>query len=280
MNIQIFMCCHNRFDIIPPLCVPVQCGSALNPALEGAVFDNFGDNISRKNREYCELTAHYYAYKNVKADYYGFCHYRRFFCFDESIKKPYIVRKKLSEKDAGLLGTERKITALVKEYEIIAPKSENMGLSAYEHYITSKRHNREDLDLFIAILKEKYSFLSEPVNRYLAGKKQYFCNMFIMKKELFFEYCEILFDALEEFDKQKKQGENFTADRTDGYLGELFTGIFLSYKAECGVRVKEISRIDTECGVFKRVMYYCLPPESGGRFWGKRVVKRVLLVKN
>ena len=41
--------------------------------------DDEGDNISNKNKTYCELTAQYWAWKNMEADYYGFFHYRRYF---------------------------------------------------------------------------------------------------------------------------------------------------------------------------------------------------------
>ena len=43
--------------------------------------DNTGDHISNRNRFYCELTTQYWAWKNMDADYYGFCHYRRYFSF-------------------------------------------------------------------------------------------------------------------------------------------------------------------------------------------------------
>ena len=50
---------------------------------EGVYQDNQGDNISSLNKSYCELTTQYWAWKNMQADYYGFCHYRRFFSFSE-----------------------------------------------------------------------------------------------------------------------------------------------------------------------------------------------------
>lgn len=43
--------------------------------------DNEGDNISGKNPDYCELTAQYWAWKNIDCDYYGFFHYRRYLTF-------------------------------------------------------------------------------------------------------------------------------------------------------------------------------------------------------
>ena len=47
----------------------------------GFHLDNEEENISSKNKSYCELTTQYWAWKNVDADYYGFCLYRRFFSF-------------------------------------------------------------------------------------------------------------------------------------------------------------------------------------------------------
>ena len=52
---------------------------------QGFFLDNQGDNISARNKSYCELTTQYWAWKNQEADYYGFCHYRRIFNFNSSL---------------------------------------------------------------------------------------------------------------------------------------------------------------------------------------------------
>lgn len=272
-EINIFMCCHKGYELIPPLCRPVQCGASLNPPVKGAVPDNTGDNISEKNREYCELTAHYFAWKNLKADYYGFCHYRRLFCGDERVKKPYLALKALPK--SRLLGDESFWKKLIPQYDIIIPRAEDMGLSCREHYCTAKYHYAEDLELFLRILGEKAPELSETAESYLGQNRQYFCNMFIMSREYFFRYCEMLFPTLEEFDRRKNLHGDFQSDRTDGYLGELFTGIYTTYCKGQGARIKELPRLDICCSRKKRLSCALLPPESRRRFIAKKLVKKI-----
>ncbi len=66
-----------------PLYVNVRCGAVYdnrNPEAYGHIpGDNTGDNISEKKYKYSELTVQYWAWKNQEADYYGLCHYRRYF---------------------------------------------------------------------------------------------------------------------------------------------------------------------------------------------------------
>ena len=71
----------NDFLVRNPLFVNMIAGAdyQTKPIPEEMTPDNTGDNISLKNRSYCELTTQYWAWKNAEADYYGFCHYRRFF---------------------------------------------------------------------------------------------------------------------------------------------------------------------------------------------------------
>lgn len=274
-EIKIFMCCHKGFGIVPPLCEPIQCGSAVNSKINNVVYDDSGENISLKNREYCELTAHYFAWKNIAADYYGFCHYRRFLCLKKG-KRPYYAKGNLSENDKNIfLGNEENWRKLAERYEIIAPRSENMGIAAREHYCTSKYHYCEDLELFIEILYKKYPEFARFSEQYLSQNSQYFCNMFIMDRDHFFEYCGILFDVLKEFDSRKTLHGDFQSDRTDGYLGEIFTGIYITYCHENGAKIKELPRLDTNCSLKKRVGCALLPPESKRRFWAKGVADKI-----
>ena len=79
-DINLFVCCHNESEVpAHPLLIPIQVGTALaERRFAGYAHDDEGENISRKNRAYCELTAQYWAWKNCQAEYVGFFHYRRY----------------------------------------------------------------------------------------------------------------------------------------------------------------------------------------------------------
>ena len=57
----------------------LQVGASLSEADFVYQKDNAGNNISKKNKTFCELTGLYWAWKNLNADYVGLVHYRRYF---------------------------------------------------------------------------------------------------------------------------------------------------------------------------------------------------------
>ena len=60
--------------------VPVRCGAVYDKNQNSPYLgDNIGGNVSEKRFPYSELTVQYWAWKNTTADYYGLCHYRRYF---------------------------------------------------------------------------------------------------------------------------------------------------------------------------------------------------------
>ena len=71
---------HKKFDIPQGAdgFSVLQVGAANNGEL-GYLRDDSGENISKMNPYFCELTGMYWLWKNVKEDYVGICHYRRYF---------------------------------------------------------------------------------------------------------------------------------------------------------------------------------------------------------
>lgn len=209
------------------------------PVKPGFRLDNEGENISSKNKSYCELTTQYWAWKNVDADYYGFCHYRRFFSFNKNeikesswggIERDYLDDATIEE----LHFNEEEMRADIENYDFIITRgitaSTMRAENIYDHYNNAAELHIEDLDLFMDIIEEKYPYLTPYAKKLIYGKVFYPCNMFIMKKDLFQEYSSILFDILEEFENRSDMS-NYSREgyRTPGHLGERMAGIFYLY---------------------------------------------------
>jgi hypothetical protein len=97
MEIRIIVAAHKPYPMPEEqLYLPVQAGAGCHARL-AFTGDDSGDNISARNGLYCELTALYWAWKNLHADAIGLCHYRRY--FQEPGKKRILTENTL----AGLL---------------------------------------------------------------------------------------------------------------------------------------------------------------------------------
>ena len=87
-DIKLLVAMHKAYRLPEnALYYPIQVGGIHIPGMEKALRDNTGENISDKNKSYCELTALYWGWKNLPADYLGLVHYRRYFA-----KKAWAVR--------------------------------------------------------------------------------------------------------------------------------------------------------------------------------------------
>lgn len=252
-DIKLFASCHKGGVYFPdnPLLYPIQVGAKGKCHLPGILHDDEGDNISEKNPYYCELTAQYWAWKNVQTDYYGFMHYRRYFSFaDGHFSTNYFGDVCMDVNDEATLAkmsfNEASIRAKVEPYDFVAPEPGSFvdGQSMYEQYEDSWQHRKEDLDCVIEIIHERYPQFDEVAKRYLASKSGYFCNMFIMKRELFLGYCEWLFDILAEHERRRDFSDYDVASyRVSGYLAERLCGIYLTWLQEQGYSWTTLQRV-------------------------------------
>ena len=280
-DIKLFVCCHQPFNVPNhPLLVPVQVGAALaDTHFAGFEHDDGGENISRKNRSYCELTAQYWAWKNADADFYGFFHYRRYLYPDAGAKLPYRIEGAPDGAVLERLDFDR-LEQLIPQYDIIAPKGENMFVPVREHYADAPFHHKKDLDLIVEILGECHPEMTDAVQAYLSGSVCYFGNIYIMSKEQFHRYCEWLFPVLEEFDRRVNvDGYSPQELRVDGYLAERLFGIWLTRIRQAeDPAVLELPRVHFEpdeavCRK-KRLINALLPPGSVRRSLVKKIKGR------
>ena len=81
--------------------------------------------------------------------------------------------------------------------------------------------------------------------RYMRSGFAYFCNMFVMKKEIFNKYCEWLFDILEKHEKAYPCEDYNTREyRVSGFLAERLCGIYISWlKKNKNLKIKQVQRI-------------------------------------
>ena len=108
--------------------------------------------------------------------------------------------------------------------------------------------------LAIKILKEKYPAFAQTADSYMQSENAHECNMFIMKKEIYKDYCAWLFDILFETEKRiDSTWYSVEEYRVMGYLAERLCGIYyewLKTSRESGGRIAEnpVQRDSAESG--------------------------------
>lgn len=273
-KIKLFVCCHKK-SYVPehPLLAPIQVGTALSQErFKGFLHDDEGDNISEKNREYCELTAHYWAWKNIDADYYGFFHYRRFLYPRCNERVPYTYTGNLTSSGLNSFGFDR-FGETIAENDMIVPMAENMHQSVMQHYGNASYHNIGDIKTVQNIVSEMYPDYSDALREYLGSRYHYFGNIFIMRREVFQDYCQWLFSILARYDEAKPSYTGQEA-RVDGYLAERLLGAYY-IKNRKALKTLELPRLfieeDEKELRTKKMQNFLLPPGTKRRAFVKAV---------
>lgn len=248
-KIHIYVSLHKDFYVADnKFFKPIQVGSALaEKRIEGVLHDDEGDNISEKNKSFCELTAQYWAWKNdFDADYYGFFHYRRYLSFNPVQLEHYnnIVEFEYCDDEAvqKLMLNEKIMENLISQYDAVYPKENFLeGGTVYEHWV--QHLVKSDLDLLMTIIMEKYPDFYEYAVEVMNSNVSVHCNMFIMKKEIFNAYSKWLFDILFEHEKRANYS-NYTTEqlRTVGHLAERLCAIYCKYLEANGAKICYLQR--------------------------------------
>lgn len=254
-KVKIVIATHKEYKMPESdLYLPVQVGAALKEPI-GYQKDNEGENISEKNPYYCELTALYWAWKNLDSEYVGLAHYRRHFSNGKKEKDVYLnILDKASAEN------------LVAQNDIILPKKRKYYIeNLYSHY--SHTLHIEPLDETGKILSEKYP---EYVPEFELLKKRtsaHMFNMLIMKKSYLNNYCEWLFDILFELEKRcdPKTYDSFHA-RYPGRVSELLLDVYIRKN---NLSYKEIPVMSTEPVNWVKKGSSFLLAKFGGKKYGK-----------
>ena len=243
-SVRVFVTTHQSSIAIPddPIFQPVQVGPALKDPGARAhwmLHDDDGEDISDKNPSYCEMTVQYWAWKNVDAEWYGFCHYRRYFnfagaTFDEN-DWGEVEGGRLDDEAMARYGLDRaSVERCLEGCDILYTEVKDVAQfpdhnrSMREHYANATHLFVKDLDLLVDVIGDVAPDYAEDTATYLAGSRSAFCNMYLMRHDVFHAYCAWVFPIMGEFERRCDMTRySDQALRTTGHLAERLFNIYL-----------------------------------------------------
>lgn len=168
---------------------PIVVGKALNNVVLDEslkpIYDDQGDNISYLNREFCELTALYWLWKNSDDDLIGISHYRRY--FKSKVESGGF--KELS------IYNHNDLSCVNIDIDIIIPRKISLGrLSLIQQYYCS--HYIKDIVLVRNCINKLFPDYVVSFDKVMKQNTLHPYNMMIAKREIYNEYCEWLFTIL------------------------------------------------------------------------------------
>lgn len=196
---------------------PINGGSSLKGKynLDYLHFDDVGDNISKHNHALNEMTSIYWFWKNYDMqhlDYVGFNHYRRF--FNPNNFEDY------------------------KSYDAIVANRLQFRADLETQYFLS--HNKNDLNKLVGILSTFFNN-GKLFAKYMLTKSLYApCNMFVMRKHLFDQYCIFMFPILFRLLDYVKLSEDKYQHRAIAFLSERLTSFWFKQLSKTA-KIKEIN---------------------------------------
>lgn len=222
-KVEILVACHKPDTVYrDDVYTPIHVGRAISKytaEMNDFIGDNTGDNISEKNASYCELTAQYWAWKNIHdVEYIGLCHYRRYF-------KKLITNENVGKELAGY--------DMIVASHILMPKNIKSWLCGS---LTS-----EDVYILYQVLIKRNPEAKDVIDEFFAKKNSiYPCNMFLCSKSLFDEFAKWQFGILQEVELNVIPSGYTRLKRLYGYLAEALLNLYILLK---GLKVKEMSLV-------------------------------------
>lgn len=190
--------------------------------------DSIEDNISNKNKNYCELTGLYWMWKNSKIDeneIIGLCHYRRYFL------------KNMFKVGRGNYLNHKEIENIMKNYDIILPKKRTYKIKNIDNFQNAPK--TEDLEKTREVIEKLYPEYLDSFDQSMNSNKIYLYNMFVTKKSIMDNYCKWLFDILFELESKIDLSEyNEYEARIYGFISERLLNVWLM-KNKDTLKIKE-----------------------------------------
>lgn len=225
-DIRILIATHKQYEFpYENYYLPIQVGKEISLSHLEIQGDNIGNHISEKNKTFCELTALYWAWKNLdNYDYIGLVHYRRYF---SGIGLQLKGRK---------IASDFELLSDLKECDIIVGEKRNYYIeSVYTHY--KNAHYIKDLDLARQIIEKDFPDYMVAFETVMTGSKLHLFNMFVMSQSHFEQYCEWLFDIL--FKLENEIDISYYNDYQKRVFGFLAERLFNVWLVKNNLKIKE-----------------------------------------
>ncbi len=230
---------------------PMQVGAAIAKTNLFIDRDDIGENISKKNKNYCELTAHYNVWRrDLEVDYIGLMHYRRVFSnkfplmekildiFKLITNRIFYIYPGFACLNTSRVNKIKDLEDVCKEFyaflnkecfDIILPVKKKYQFYSLEHEYCIN-HCRSHFDLFNKLVIESFPEMKSSVDKVCQEKEAYSYNMFVMKKEIFDDYSSKLFSVLKKIeDVVDISYLNDYQKRIFGFLSERFLNYYIDY---------------------------------------------------
>lgn len=231
-DVKIVVAGHKPYWMpVDPVYVPVQAGAAGKESIPGFLRDDAGEAISEKNPNYCELTALYWAWKNLDCGWLGLAHYRRHFA-----------TKRGGDKQSRVAAGDD-LVAVLETSPVVLPKQREYFIETnWSQYVHA--HHECDLVTTREILEETHPEYLEKFNEVMNRTHGHRFNMFIMRRDIADDWCEWLFGVLAELERRLDISEYSPNDaRVFGFVAERLLDVWV----ECnGIEYAEMPVVNLE----------------------------------
>jgi hypothetical protein len=209
---------------------PIQAGAANTDIRIADFTDNRGENISKKNVNYSELTVLYWVWKNKlcnigspegeKGQYYGLSQYRRMLEFSK----------------------DDLLRLLDNDVDVVLPYPMPYEPNIHAHH---ERYLKEvDWNALLTALRELQPEYADAFEDILNQRYLYNYNVILAKKSVLRDYCEWLFPILQRVEELSEPKGCDRADRYIGYMGETLETLYFMKN------VDKLNIVHTLCKLF------------------------------
>lgn len=209
--------------------------------------DNTGDNISAKNNRYGELTAVYWAWKNLKdVEIIGLSHYRRFLARRKGfLSSNFRITLDMLKKDRH--HQPKLFVSDVEKYDFVMQHHWTLPETNRDLFINS-HHCPEAIEIARGVIAEMHPQALSTFDEYWSDNKSIMWCIFVTKWKNFCHLCDWMFPVLFEIERRLELERYKGYDqRIIAFLYERLINIYLRSEKKTVKEVPVYVVVDERC---------------------------------